>query len=84
VPEGDRKDNDRLLNKDDPIVIDLVQRVSRLEERVSGVEREINWLKESVREIKSRIESVDSKTWAILVSVILTILVQILFKVVPR
>lgn len=84
MPEGDRKDSDRMLDKDDPIVIDLVQRVSRLEERVSGVEREINWLKESVREIKSRIESVDSKTWAILVSVILTILVQILFKVVPR
>jgi len=63
------------LDKDDPIVIDLVQRVSRLEERTNSLERSVEYLKQ-------RIESLDSKTWWILGSVILSILIQILFHVI--
>ena len=63
------------LDKDDPVVIDLVQRVSRLEERTNSLERSVEYLKQ-------RIESLDSKTWWILGSVILSILIQILFHVI--
>ena len=66
---------ERKLDKDDPIVIDLVQRVSRLEERTNSLERSVEYLKQ-------RIESLDSKTWWILGSVILSILIQILFHVI--
>jgi hypothetical protein len=59
------------LDQDDPIVIDLLQRVSRLEARVDGLERAINTLKD-------KIDSIDGKTWYILTSVILAILVEIL------
>jgi vacuolar-type H+-ATPase subunit E/Vma4 len=59
------------LDQDDPIVIDLLQRVSRLEARVDGLERTINMLKD-------KIDSIDGKTWYILTSVILAILIEIL------
>jgi hypothetical protein len=59
------------LDQDDPIVIDLLQRVSRLEARVDGLERTINTLKD-------KIDSIDGKTWYILTSVILAILIEIL------
>jgi hypothetical protein len=59
------------LDQDDPIVIDLLQRVSRLEARVDGLERTINMLKD-------KIDSIDGKTWYILTSVILAILLEIL------
>jgi len=59
------------LDQDDPIVIDLLQRVSRLEARVDGLERSINTLKD-------KIDSIDGKTWYILTSIILAILLEIL------
>jgi chromosome segregation ATPase len=66
VPESDKR-----LSQDDPIVIDLLQRVSRLEARVDSVER-------SVAEMRERVESIDSKTWYILSGVILTILIELM------
>lgn len=59
------------LDENDPIVIDLLQRVSRLEARVDNLEKTIN-------ELVGKIESVDSKTWYILTSIILAILLEIL------
>jgi hypothetical protein len=66
---------ERKLDKDDPIVIDLVQRVSRLEERTNSLERSVEYLKQ-------RIELLDSKMWWVLGGVILSILIQILFHVI--
>jgi hypothetical protein len=59
----------------DPLLIDLAQRVSRLEARVEALER----ITESVN---NRVERVDLKTWWILSGVILSILIQILFYLV--
>jgi len=59
--------------KGDPLVIDLLQRVSRLEARVDALERALNSLKE-------RAESIDSKTWWILTGVVLSILIQVLTR----
>ena len=67
--------SEKRLDKDDPIVIDLLQRVSRLEERTNNLEKAIESLKE-------RVESIDGRTWLILASIILSIIIQILFKVV--
>jgi hypothetical protein len=67
--------SDKRLDKEDPIVIDLLQRVSRLEERTNNLEKVIESLKE-------RVESIDGRTWLILASIILSIIIQILFKVV--
>jgi hypothetical protein len=62
---------DRRLDSNDPVVIDLLQRVSRLEARVDALERTMNNLREKV-------EGIDSKTWYILTGVILGILIEIL------
>jgi hypothetical protein len=59
----------------DPLLLDLAQRVSRLEARVEALERVVG-------DIGSRVEKVDSKTWWILSGVILSILIQILFYLV--
>ena len=63
----------RRLDEGDPLVIDLLQRVSRLEARVDALERALNSLKE-------RAESIDSKTWWILTGVVLSILIQVLTR----
>ena len=62
---------ERRLDSDDPIVIDLLQRVSRLEARVDALEKTMNSLRE-------KIERIDSKTWYILTGIILGILIEIL------
>lgn len=62
---------ERRLDSSDPVVIDLLQRVSRLEARVDALERTMNTLREKV-------EGIDSKTWYILTGVILGILIEIL------
>jgi hypothetical protein len=67
--------SEKRLDKDDPIVIDLLQRVSRLEERTNSLEK-------SVESLRQKIESIDSRTWYILASVILSILIQVLFHIV--
>jgi predicted RNase H-like nuclease (RuvC/YqgF family) len=64
---------ERRLSQDDPVVIDLLQRVSRLEARVDALER-------SITELRERAESIDSKTWWILTGVVLSILLQVLLR----
>jgi predicted RNase H-like nuclease (RuvC/YqgF family) len=61
------------LNPEDPVVLDLLQRVSRLEARVDALER-------AVEELNKRVESIDAKTWWILTGVVLSILIQVLMR----
>jgi archaellum component FlaC len=56
----------------DPLLLDLAQRVSRLEARVEALEK-------TVESVKQRVERVDEKTWWILSGVVLSILIQVLF-----
>jgi uncharacterized protein YoxC len=62
---------ERRLDSSDPVVIDLLQRVSRLEARVDALEKTMNTLREKV-------EGIDSRTWYILTGIILAILIEIL------
>jgi vacuolar-type H+-ATPase subunit E/Vma4 len=62
---------ERRLDSSDPVVIDLLQRVSRLEARVDALEKTMNALREKV-------EGIDSRTWYILTGIILAILIEIL------
>ena len=68
---------------DDPIILDLAQRLSRLEARVDGVERSIDYVKEKVKALESSVMRIDSKLWYVITGVVLTILLQILLRVVP-
>jgi hypothetical protein len=63
------------LSQGDPVAVDLLQRVSRLEARVDALER-------AVSELRAKVDSIDSKTWFILSGVILAILLQILMRLV--
>jgi len=67
--------------EDDPMLIDLVQRVTRLEERMSGVEKLMSSLQGRLDRLEDKISSVDSKTWYVLASVIVGILLTILTRV---
>jgi archaellum component FlaC len=72
---------ERELSKEDPIIIDLLQRVSRLEARVDGVEKVMNILKEKVEQLEEVVKSVDSKTWYIVAGIAISILMEILIAV---
>jgi len=58
-----------------PLLLDLAQRVSRLEARVEALEK-------ILENVEGRVEKVDLKTWWILSGVIASILIQILFYLV--
>ena len=58
--------------RDDPVV-DLLQRVSRLEAQFSS-------LNESVSRLREDVEKVEGRLWAILTGVVLSILLQILLR----
>jgi len=73
--------DERKLSKEDPIVIDLLQRVSRLEARVDGVEKIMNILKEKVEKLEQLVKEVDSKTWYIVAGIVISILIQILLAI---
>jgi len=66
------------LNPNDPIVIDLVQRVTRLEERVSALEKIIGLIKEKLDRVDSSISSVDNKIWYVLATILISILIEII------
>ena len=74
-------EEERRLSKEDPIVIDLLQRVSRLEARVDGVEKIMNILKDKVEKLEQLVKEVDSKTWYIVAGIVLSILIQILLAI---
>jgi len=74
-------EEERRLSKEDPIVIDLLQRVSRLEARVDGVEKIMNILKDKVEKLEQLVKEVDSKTWYVVAGIVLSILIQILLAI---
>jgi predicted RNase H-like nuclease (RuvC/YqgF family) len=62
----------RRLDRDDPVILDLVQRVTRLEAQVSDLRQSLNRLEESL-------DKLDSRLWYVITGIALSILVQILF-----
>jgi len=64
-----------MARKKDPILLDMVQRIAKVEERT-------NFMEEIINDLKHRIESLDQKVWVVLSGVILSILVQILLRLV--
>jgi len=67
--------------EDDPLILDLAQRLSRVEERVSGLEKFMDSFQDRLDKLEERLSKVDSKTWWILGSVILGILLTILSSI---
>ena len=62
----------RHLDRDDPVILDLVQRVTRLEAQVSDLRQSLNRLEESL-------DKLDSRLWYVITGIALSILVQVLF-----
>ena len=60
-------------NDNNPMIVNLLQRVSRLEAQVSSLEK-------SLQHMKERLNALDSRLWAILTGVILSILLQIALR----
>jgi len=67
--------------KDDPLILDLAQRLTRVEERVSGLEKFMDSFQKRLDNLEERLSKVDNKTWWILGSVIVGILLTILTRV---
>jgi len=59
------------LEADDPIILDLFQRVARLEERTSALERDVTYIKRVLTRI-------DSRLWYVVAGIAVTILTQII------
>jgi hypothetical protein len=60
-----------MSEEDNPLILDVAQRLSRVEERVGGLEKRLDRL-------ERRLEGIDTRTWGILGSIIIVILLQIL------
>lgn len=69
--------------RDDPIILDLVARVARLEERVNGIEKTIAFVKEKIEGLERRVEKIDNRTWWILATIAVSIIVQVLLRAIP-
>lgn len=78
--------DDRRLDREDPVIVDILQRVTRLEERATSLEKEIGWLKEATKDLKasverlesridSRLRSIDSRLWWLVGTVVLALVV---------
>jgi hypothetical protein len=74
MSKKEEKDND-------PMILDLAQRLSRVEERVGGLEKIVSILGERLDRLEKRLDKIDSKTWGILTGVILSIITIILTKI---
>jgi archaellum component FlaC len=75
-------DSGSRLDVNDPIIVEIMQRLARVEARVDSVEKEISWIKEALRDLKERLESLDSRAWLILAGIVATLLVEILLRVI--
>jgi hypothetical protein len=71
----------RKEEKDNPLILDLAQRLSRVEERVGSMEKIVNILSDRLDRLEKRLDKIDSKTWGILTGVILSIITIILTKI---
>jgi archaellum component FlaC len=75
-------DSGSRLDVNDPIIVEIMQRLARVEARVDSVEKEISWIKEALRDLKERLEGLDSRAWLILAGIVATLLVEILLRVI--
>lgn len=57
-------------NEDDPLVAEIRERLARVEARLDGVDNVL-------ADIKDRVRSLDNRLWAVLVTVVLTIILTI-------
>jgi uncharacterized Rmd1/YagE family protein len=67
--------SDRPSKPNDPLLFDLAQRVAKLEERTTSLEKLINMMKD-------KMESIESKVWWIITGVGISILLQILLRLI--
>jgi hypothetical protein len=63
-----------MSGEDNPLILDMARRLSRVEERVGGLERRLDRL-------ERRLEGIDTRTWGILGSITIVILLQILPRI---
>jgi len=71
-------------NPDNPLIIEisaLKERVARLEERTLSVEKFMSSLQDRLDKLEKRLEKVDGRIWAVLSSIALSIIIQILMGV---
>ncbi|MEM1509654.1 MAG: hypothetical protein QW291_07160 [Thermofilaceae archaeon] len=57
-------------NEDDPLVAEIRERLARVEARLDGVDN-------ILADIKDRVKSLDNRLWAVLVTVVLTIILTV-------
>jgi len=69
--------------KENPLIMDLAQRVSKLETRVEGLEKTITMLYDRIRVLEEKVDRIDSRVWYILTGVIASIAIQILMRLIP-
>jgi archaellum component FlaC len=74
------EDERRTLNKSDPIVSGFLSDISDLKIKVARLEERQNNLERTVEYLKQKIEGIDSKVWYILSGVIVSIILQILLR----
>jgi uncharacterized Rmd1/YagE family protein len=72
APSGEKQR--REVELENPVIVDIIQRVARLEEKFSALEKMLSFLKE-------KIEKIDERTWFIVAGVVISILVQVLIAV---
>jgi archaellum component FlaC len=75
-------EDDKTLNKNDPIVSGFLSDISDLKIKVARLEERQNNLEKTVEYLKKKIEGIDSKVWYILSGVIVSIILQILLRMV--
>jgi len=73
-------EDDKTLNKNDPIVSSFLSDISDLKIKVARLEERQNNLEKTVEYLKQKIEGIDSKVWYILSGVIVSIILQILLR----
>jgi predicted RNase H-like nuclease (RuvC/YqgF family) len=77
----EREKQGEVVSFENPVIMDIIQRVTRLEEKFSALEKMLSFLKEKIEEVESVTERIDERTWFIVAGVVISILVQILIAV---
>jgi hypothetical protein len=78
---GEREKQGEVGGFENPVIVDIIQRVARLEEKFSALEKMLNFLKEKIESVESVTERIDERTWFIVAGVMISILVQVLVAV---
>jgi uncharacterized coiled-coil protein SlyX len=77
-----KNDDNKRLDQDDPVIIDLLQRVSRLEARVDGLEKTLNALNDKIDKVEESTEKIDEKVWYILAGILVSIAIEVLVTII--